>query len=182
MRKTILILLCCGVLLSIEGVHISLSVAKVLTDVDKKGIVYRMYAGYKKNFPAVEDITPQQAMRLLQENRVVFVDTREPAEMHVSMLPGAISKEQFLSDPTSYAGNILVSYCTISYRSGVFAKKMASKGIKMHNLRGGLLAWALEGGKVYDTNGDVTKRIHVYGKKWDYPPKGYEAVMFRIWP
>lgn len=173
------VLLCC-VFASIAGSNASLSAAKDLTDVDKKGIVYKMYADYKKKFPAVVDVTPQEAMRLLQENQVLFVDIREPAEMQVSMLPGAISKEQLLSESTRYSGYTIVGYCTISYRSGMFAQKMASKGLRIYNLKGGLLAWTLEGGKVYDANGDVTKRIHVYGKKWNFAPNGYEAVRFRI--
>jgi len=45
----------------------------------------------------------------------------------------------------------------------------------MLNLRGGLLAWVHDGGKVYDRNGE-TRRIHVYGRKWDLGPKDYEAV------
>jgi len=54
---------------------------------------------------------------------------------------------------------------------------MSNKGIDIYNLKGGLLAWLLEGGKVYDTNGE-TKRVHVYGKKWNYLPRGYEPVFF----
>lgn len=52
--------------------------------------------------------------------------------------------------------------------------EMADKGIIIHNLRGGLLAWALERG-VYSAESG-TKRINVYGKEWDHPPEGYESV------
>ena len=45
-------------------------------------------------------------------------------------------------------------------------------------LQAGILAWLLEGGKVYDQRGDETKRVHVYGEKWDYAPAGYETVKF----
>jgi sodium/bile acid cotransporter 7 len=45
----------------------------------------------------------------------------------------------------------------------------------MLNLRGGLLAWVHAGGKVYDANGE-TRRIHVYGRKWNLAPNGYDAV------
>lgn len=150
-----------------------------LSDRRKKEIVYKMYAEYQKDFLAVKDITPQGAMELLKTGKVVFVDTRKPAEMEVSMLPNAISKKDFLKNYSNYKDQTFVGYCTISYRSGVFAKKMAQKGITIYNLTGGLLAWVLEGGKVYNSNGE-TKRIHVYGKKWNYPPKGYEVVMFGV--
>lgn len=85
----------------------------------------------------------------------------------------------FVKNYSNYNNQIFIGYCTISYRSGVFAKKMAQKGIIVYNLFGGLLAWVLEGGKVYNSNGE-TKRIHVYGKKWNYPPQGYEVVMFGV--
>jgi rhodanese-related sulfurtransferase len=151
-----------------------------LTDAQKKEIVYQMYADYKKDFPGVKDISPLEAMKLMKEGRVVFVDTRSPAEMKVSMLPNAVTKDEFLKDPSKYKDQTVVGYCTISYRSGLFAEEMARKGIMIYNLSGGLLAWVLEGGKVYDANGE-TKRIHVYDEKWNYPPKGYESVMFGFW-
>ena len=55
--------------------------------------------------------------------------------------------------------------------------KWRKKGVHVENLRGGVLAWVFEGGRVYDAGGE-TKRVHVYGKKWNYLPKGYEPVMF----
>jgi sodium/bile acid cotransporter 7 len=151
-----------------------------LSDVRKKEIVYAMYADYKSDFPEVPDIEPQEAMRLMKNSPVVFVDTRKPAEMAVSMLPEAVSKEAFLSDIEAYRDRIIVGYCTISYRSGIFAREMAAKGVEIRNLRGGILAWTLEGGTVYD-DGKPVKRIHVYGDKWDYAPRGYETVKFSIW-
>ena len=151
-----------------------------LTDAQKKKIVYQMYADYKKDFPGVKDISPLEAMKLMKQGRLVFVDTRSPAEMKVSMLPNAVTKDEFLKDPSKYKDRTVVGYCTISYRSGLFAEKMSKKGIMIYNLSGGLLAWVLEGGKVYDANGE-TKRIHVYDEEWNYPPKGYESVMFGFW-
>ncbi len=148
---------------------------ETLTDEQKKIIVYRMYDEYRREFPNVRDISPQEAMKEMARGKILFVDTRTPAEMAVSMLPGAITEEAFLKDPQKYKDKRIVAYCTISYRSGKFAREMAKKGTRIFNLRGGLLAWVLEGGKVYDANGE-TKRINVYGEKWDYPPKGYESV------
>ena len=152
-----------------------------LSDREKKEIVYRMYAEGKKDFPAVKDVVPQQAMALMQQGRLIFVDTRKSAEMSVSMLPGAISKQQYLLEPNRYKDLTVVSYCTISYRSGVFAREMEKQGHTVYNLKGGILAWTLEGGSVYDPDGRKTKRIHVYGKRWNYAPSGYQVVMFSLW-
>ena len=144
-------------------------------DIEKKKIVYQMYADYKRDFPEVKDITPKKAMALLRDDKVVFVDTRSPAEMRVSMLPKAVTEETFMRNPQKYSEKTVVAYCTISYRSGKFAEAAAKRGIRVYNLEGGLLAWVLEGGKVYDTHGE-TRRIHVYGKRWNYPAQGYESV------
>jgi sodium/bile acid cotransporter 7 len=148
-----------------------------LTNDEKKAVVYEMYREYKKDFPDVKDITPKEAMELLKAGRILFVDTRKDAEMKVSMLPGAISEETYLKDKSLYRKKTIVLYCTISYRSGKLAQILSKQGVEAYNLAGGLLAWVLEGGKVYDQAGE-TKRIHVYGEKWNYPPGGYEAVTF----
>ena len=152
-----------------------------ISDQKKKETVYRMYAEYKKDFPQVRDISPQQAMELLSQGKVVFVDTRKAAEMAVSMLPNAVAELDFLKDPEQYQDKTVVGYCTISYRSGKFVGKVAEQGINLLNLQGGILAWTLEGGKVYDQGGKPVKRIHVYGDTWDYAPEGYETVKFKLW-
>jgi sodium/bile acid cotransporter 7 len=146
-----------------------------LSDQEKLKIVYKMYADYKKSFPEVEDVAPQVAMGLMKSEKVIFVDIREPEEQRVSMLPGAVTGEEFEKDVEKYEDHINIGYCTISYRSGKFARRLREKGVILYNLKGGLLAWVHEGGKVYDKRGE-TKRIHLYGKKWNYPPSDYEAL------
>ena len=116
-------------------------------------------------------------MALMQSGEVIFVDTRKPAEMRVSMLPNAITEKAFLQNTAGYTGKTIVVYCTISYRSGIFAKEMVASGAPVYPLQGGLLAWVLEGGKVYHADRETT-RIHVFDKRWDCAPAGYETVMF----
>ena len=96
------------------------------------------------------------------------------------MLPGAISKKQFLQNPGIYGDKTIVTYCTISYRSGIFARDMADKGIQVVNLTGGILAWIHEGGRVYDQNGQIINRVHVFGDRWNYAPDRYETVSFSL--
>jgi len=95
------------------------------------------------------------------------------------MLPGAIKKEDFLKTPVEFKNKMIIAYCTIGYRSGKFAEEMIDKGLRIYNLKGGVLAWVLEGGKVFDANKE-SKRVHVYGEKWNHLPEGYESVVFRI--
>lgn len=150
-----------------------------LTNANKKEIVYKMYANYKKSFSSVQDVSPREAMRLMKTANVLFVDVRRPAEISVSMLPNAITSQEFLKNPSYYKDAKIVAYCTVSYRSGVFVKELEKKGIRINNFTGGFLAWVLKGGKVIDTHGE-TKRIHVYDQRWNYLPKGYEMVMFNF--
>jgi sodium/bile acid cotransporter 7 len=149
--------------------------AEELSDAQKLQAVYDMYKDYKKSFPEVQDITPKEAMELMELEEVIFVDTRKSKEQKVSMLPNAVTEKDFKKNLEQYRDKTVIGYCTISYRSGKLAKELRKEGITMLNLRGGMLAWVHEGGKVYDANGQ-TKRVHVYKKKWNYVPQGYEAV------
>ena len=136
-----------------------------------------MYEGYKrKSFPGVIDVEPRLAMDLAERAAVLFVDVRPPEERSVSGVSGAVAEEEFLSNAEKYREHIIIGYCTISYRSGELAQELMNKqGITMYNLRGGLLAWVHDGGKVVDQKGE-TKRIHVYGRKWNLAPSAYEVV------
>ena len=146
-----------------------------LSDAVKRQKVEDMYNGYKKHFPDVRDLSAKKAMDLMAERKTVFIDIRESREQLVSMLPGAITGKEFMDDPAKYKDAVKIVYCTISYRSGKFAQKLQKKGILVYNLRGGILAWVHDGGKVYDQNGE-TQRIHVYGRKWNLAPMSYQAV------
>ena len=146
-----------------------------MSDAEKRAKIEAMYKNYKKDFPDVQDIGPAEAMRLLQEGKALFIDVREEKEQQVSMLPGAVTEKQFLENPGQYRGRTLIAYCTISYRSGKLAARLKKEGIPILNLRGGLLAWVHDGGRVYDSSGE-TRRIHVYGRKWNLGPDDYEAV------
>ncbi len=115
-------------------------------------------------------------MDLARRPAVLFVDVRPPEERSISMILGAVAEEQFLNNLEQYKDHIIIGYCTISYRSGKLAHElMTKKGITMYNLRGGLLAWVHDGGKIVDPKGE-TKRIHVYGRKWNLAPSAYEAI------
>ena len=146
-----------------------------LSNTERRQKVEDMYDDYKKEFPAVLDITPKEVMALKSDGKAVLIDIREPDEQQISMLPAAITEEEFVSDPAKYEDAVKVVYCTISYRSGKFAQKLQKKGILVYNLRGGILGWVHAGGKVYDQNGE-TQRIHVYGRKWNLGPKHYRGV------
>ena len=144
-------------------------------DAERRLKIETMYQDYRRSFTEISEIEPKRAMALVKTSKVIFIDERKPEEQAVSMLPNAISAETFLNDPSKYDDHTKIVYCTISYRSGLLAQKLKPKGIELVNLRGGILAWAHDGGEVYDANGP-TRRIHVYGPKWDLAPADYQAI------
>jgi rhodanese-related sulfurtransferase len=141
----------------------------------KLTIVQENYRQAKKRFPGIADIDPEEAQALLASGRAVFIDVREREEQAVSMIKDALSVSLFLNNPNVIEGKTAVVYCTIGYRSGLLARQLARHGIHVRNLAGGMLAWTLTGGTLYDA-GKETKRIHVYGNRWRLAPEGYESV------
>jgi sodium/bile acid cotransporter 7 len=159
----------------VNGLAFPARAGDAVSEPEKRAEIETMYRDYKKQFADVQDIAPVAAMELLKSSPAVFVDVREEKEQAVSMLPGAITEQEFLNHLERYRDVVVIGYCTISYRSGKLAEKLKAQGVVILNLRGGLLAWVHDGGKVYDRDGE-TRRIHVYGRQWDLGPKGYKAV------
>lgn len=149
--------------------------AASLSDAQKHQQVAAMYADYRKDFSGIEEIGAEEAVDLLRDLDVVFVDVRKPEEQAVSMIPGAVTSEVFLADTERFRGQRIIAYCTISYRSGKLAAKLNRKGIAMVNLKGGLLGWVHAGGPLVRGNLPVSV-LHVYGQKWDLAPAGIETV------
>lgn len=146
-----------------------------MSDEAKRQKLESLYDKLQADFPGILDLTSKEAMDLIADQKAIFIDIREAAEQQVSMLPGAITEKEFLDNFKSYEDHIKIAYCTISYRSGLFAEKFQHEGIPVYNLKGGILAWVHEGGKIFDRNGE-TNRIHVHGKDWNLAPEKYEAV------
>ena len=141
--------------------------------------IYEIYKDYQKNFTEVKDINAAEAIKESNDGNVIFVDVRTEGEFSVSTLPKAVTKEDFLRDKELYKDKKIIAYCTIGYRSGLFAAEMEKTGITVYNLSAGILGWTHEGGKVYDSRG-IVQRIHVYGKDWDYAPEGFETMTFGL--
>lgn len=149
--------------------------AAPLSDAEKNRRVMVMYADYRKDFPEVEDIDAKNAMGMLPDPEVVFVDVRKPEEQAISMIPGAITEKQFMGHLNRYRSNRIIVYCTISFRSGKLAAKLQNEGISVTNLKGGLLGWVHAGGPLVRQNQPV-QELHVYGRKWDLAPDGIKTV------
>jgi rhodanese-related sulfurtransferase len=151
--------------------------ANTMTDEEKQDIVWKMYEKEKAEFQDVEDISPTSARALYERGEAVFIDVRTPDEQIVSMLPGAVTEQDVADTPSLLQGKTAMAYCTIGYRSGLYAEDQGREGIRVLNVQGGILAWVFSGGKVYHA-GRETSRVHVYEEEWNYLPDGYEPVMF----
>ena len=146
------------------------------SDQEKRNRIDTLYGqAREKSFPNIPHVTVEKLLSELKTKKLVIVDVRSPQERRVSMIPGAISAEDFERDSKAYKPFRIVSYCTIGGRSGVYTKRLREAGFNAVNLKGSILAWAHAGQELIDENGP-TLRVHVYEKKWSLLPRGYEPV------
>lgn len=162
-----------GILVSLALITLVFTIIHRTANSSREPTVASMYEEYRKDFPGVRELTVNEFLKMKSERQVILVDVRTEAERTVSIIPDAISEDEFNANRDRYQNLPVVAYCTIGFRSGLFAKRMA--GIHVYNLIGGVLAWAAAGQSFSNTNGP-TRRVHVYGEKWNLLPEGYSAV------
>ena len=97
----------------------------------------------------VEQITPAEAIRLLDAGKAQAVDVREPDEFAVGHIPGA--KLLPLGDVLTRAEEVLPDknaqwqiYCRTGRRSADAAQKLEAKGYTSLRDLGGILSWPYE--------------------------------------
>lgn len=146
------------------------------TDAEKRAAIEAMYREFQPDFPDAPEISVEELIRLRTREDLLIVDVREPEERMVSIIPGAISKEAFESLKRGLGDAPIVVHCTIGYRSAGYVEALKAEGIEAYNLKGSILSWVHAGQPVVDPEGNETKRVHVYGKRWDLLPEEYEAV------
>jgi rhodanese-related sulfurtransferase len=152
-------------------------------DVQLAAEVDRRYAAFRRRlFPAVPDLSVADWLAAGGSEafgrQPLLVDVRAPHEQAVSMLPGAISRQAFEGDRERYRHNLIVPYCTIGLRSGLYAQQLIAEGFTARNLAGSVLAWA-HAGQPFEAAGRSSRRVHVYGADWNLLPRGYEPVLGR---
>jgi rhodanese-related sulfurtransferase len=155
---------------------ISCQNVQLRSDSWKQEQIETMYREYVQDFPQVKGINVTQLQQLRQQNqKIILVDVRSPEEIAVSYIPGAITKEEFERNLGQYQDTKVIAYCTIGYRSGLYAQKLKQQGIDILNLEGSLLAWSHAGGKLVNAKG-ITNRVHVFGRQWQLTAENYEPV------
>ena len=141
-------------------------------------------------FPDVRVLPTPELMGLLEsERKIILIDVRDPEEQAVSMIPGAVTQDEFERDwKDALTGSnqpeiTAVPYCTVGYRSGSYARKLQHDGISVRNSEG-ILMWAFEGGRLVkrmagSAGGEIeVKQVHCYAKPWRFAPAGIATVEY----
>lgn len=130
-------------------------------------------------FPASPNIPWISASQFLDRNdqkEWAIVDVRSPRERAVSVIPRSTSLEDFEAQSKRFTDRPILVYCTVGCRSGAYTQKLREQGFDAFNLRGGVLAWALEGKEFVTPNGRSTHDVHIHGAPQGVLPPGYKAV------
>ena len=141
----------------------------------RRVIMERMVQEIREDYPDVATITAAELRDALPTGDFVLVDVRTDRERSVSTLPGAITGEEFEARLEELAGRTVVAYCTIGRRSSDYVRKMAERGVEILNMEGSVLAWTFVGGQ-FIAAGMPTRKLHVYGRRWNLAAAGYETI------
>ncbi|MXX55549.1 MAG: rhodanese-like domain-containing protein [Gemmatimonadetes bacterium] len=144
-------------------------------EAERRVVLERMVDDVGEDYPDVATISAAALRSALPQGDFVLVDVRTDAERRVSTLPGAITSEEFEARLQELADRTVVAYCTIGRRSSEYVRGMARRGVDMLNLEGSVLAWTHVGGQLV-SEGVRTRRLHVYGRRWNLAADGYQTI------
>jgi rhodanese-related sulfurtransferase len=129
-----------------------------------------------REFPDAPGLSPGEFARRSKQEDWTIVDVRAPRERAVSIIPGAVSSEEFEAQLEEHKAQHVLAYCTAGCRSGAYAQKLREKGLDAFSLSGGVLSWALDERSFVTVDGQPTRDVHVNGERWDVLPPGFNAV------
>ena len=122
--------------------------------------------------------TLQQGLASLDSSHYLLFDTRTPEEYRISHLRSAIQIDpqmpagDFIRQyGDTLAGKSAVFYCSVGYRSSIFAQRVQREALQagaqsVANLRGGIFRWYNEANPVVNAHGE-TNEIHPYDSFWE---------------
>ncbi|GLP82812.1 rhodanese-like domain-containing protein [Mycobacterium antarcticum] len=90
----------------------------------------------------VFEVDPAGAMGLVDDSSALLLDVREDDEWAAGHAPGAVHVRLGDLDPLTFDRTApVVTVCRSGNRSGVAATKLATVGITVYNLVGGMGVW-----------------------------------------
>ncbi len=103
--------------------------------------------------------------------RYFFLDAREKNEFDISHIKNAVhvgyNDFELLNMHGIPKDAPIVIYCSIGYRSEKIGEKLIAAGYTdVHNLYGSLFEWVNQDHSICSKEGNYTKTVHAYNKKW----------------
>lgn len=128
-------------------------------------------AKIRSEFPDVRRITTAELAEWLNDPKRPaprLLDVRTRAEFDVSHLRGArhVEPGAAVADVDDGKDQPIVTYCSVGYRSGAFAKKLGDAGYaNVVNLEGSIFRWANEGRPIV-SGSRAADKVHPYNGTW----------------
>lgn len=109
---------------------------------------------------SIETISVKDAIALVRDGKVKFIDIREKEEREAGTIPGSVHTPrgflEFHADPESSmhkpefsSGDRLILFCASGGRSALAAKTLQDMGLpRVCHLAGGISAWQEAGGPI----------------------------------
>ena len=123
----------------------------------------------RTRFPTVRHLsTAQLAAWLEQKAQPLLLDARTTQEYSVSHLAAAqlVPADAQTALPELDFSTLIVTYCSVGYRSARLAQQLQSMGYtNVFNLEGSIFQWANEGRPVYQRE-QMVKQVHPYNQVW----------------
>ncbi len=108
-------------------------------------------------------------------NNFILVDVRTEAEISVSTIPGAITRDELEASLDDYRNHIVIAYCTIGGRSLIYARRLSKHGIDSRNFKAGIVGWCVSGLPLASPQGGETNQVHTHTVLFRVP-QAYEQV------
>ncbi len=106
-------------------------------------------------------------------NKMIILDAREANEFNISHLKNAINIGFDNFDISRIEKSIknkhqnIVVYCSVGIRSEDIAEILKKNGYtNVYNLFGGIFEWKNNDYVVYDSDNNVTDKVHVFSEEW----------------
>jgi rhodanese-related sulfurtransferase len=127
----------------------------------------------RDRFPDVSWVRVEKLREWMEEKKgdeLILLDVRSKEEFEVSHLEGSQLAPTLSETRPLLAGlsreQLIVTYCSVGYRSAVLAKELRGIGfVNVHNLEGSLFEWANKGYPIFQ-NGKRVRKVHFYNFWW----------------
>ncbi len=123
------------------GNHPILTLALVIT------LIMLVGSEIQRRLRSIQDVGPMEAIRLLNQQNALFIDTRTENEYKEGHILDALhiplgDLERRADELNKYKARTLIAYCRSGHRSASAGGKLKKLGFEtVYNLGGGIMAW-----------------------------------------